>query len=357
MGLGALLRSAAETVRHTVELRRTGSEIAFLNQRWRHHGRRSGYLIDVGLGPSVARDDRLLPHPFVRWRMARTGEERWEQTRLLWLSLALARTKLLHLVDGDFDAWAYAPRPSWLSTRITATFHQPVDRLGEIARAIRPGALDGIVCMSGPQLPLLERLVPPGRCVFIPHGVDTEFFAPKPEPEEKRPVVLSVGAHRRDFPTLIGVARTLRARRPEAVVRLIAPPAAADAVKRDGAAAVETLSGIGDEELLAQYRAAAVVLLPLEAATANNALLEAMACARPIVVTDLADLRDYATEAAAWFAPPGDVAAHADAVLALLDDPERRARMAAEARAEALGLAWPAVRARALAFFRDVIAS
>jgi glycosyltransferase involved in cell wall biosynthesis len=198
-------------------------------------------------------------------------------------------------------------------------------------------------------------LVAPGRCVFIPHGVETEFFRPAPDTDRHhQPVLLSVGAHRRDFATLISAARAIRARRPDTVVRLVAPKAAADVVLRDAGGFVEVLSGISDEELLAQYQAATLLFLPLEAATANNALLEAMACALPSVISDVPDLHDYVTDEAAVFCARGDAEAHVSAAIALLEDPARCARMGRAARVQAEALAWPKVRARAQAFFHAV---
>ncbi|HTO70138.1 MAG TPA: glycosyltransferase [Myxococcota bacterium] len=357
MGLGALVASAGAAAVHLAKLARMRPRIVFLNQRWRHHGQRSGYLIDSGLGPNLPRDDRFLPHPLVRRHIERTGDVHWERRWLLWAGVAAAGARLVHVVDGDFDTWAYAPRPAWLRARFTATFHQPVDRLAELAAGLRPGQLDAIVCMSRHQVPHLQHLVPPGRCVFLPHGVETEFFRPASDTDLRRPLVLlSVGAHRRDLPTLAAAARLVRARRPDSVVRLVAPQAAAERVRSLAGGDVEVLSGICDEALLAQYRAAALVFLPLEAATANNALLEGMACGLPTVVTDVPDLRDYVTEEAACFCAPGDAEAHAQAALALLDDPARRARMGAAARAQAEALAWPVIRARALELFESVIA-
>ncbi|MFI5315526.1 MAG: glycosyltransferase [Myxococcota bacterium] len=357
MEVGQWLGALGATGRHLAETRRRRAPLVFLDQRWAHHGRRSGYLIAGDLGPTLSRFDRVLPRRLVRAWSERSGDPHWEERWLLWASLALGGARLVHVVDGDFDRWAYAPRPHWLRTRVTATFHQPIDRLAEVTRSIRPGALDGIVCMSRAQIPLLEHLVAPGRCVFIPHGVETEFFRPADEPDPRRPpLLLSVGAHRRDFATLVSAARAIRARRTEVIVRLIAPQPAADAVRRDAGGALEVLSGISDEELRAQYQAAALLLLPLEAATANNALLEAMACGRPSVISDIADLRDYATGEAAVFCARGDSEAHAAGALALLGDRERCARMGLAARRQAESLAWPLIRARAGEFFRSVAA-
>ena len=53
---------------------------------------------------------------------------------------------------------------------------------------------------------------------------------------------------------------------------------------------------------------------PLTDATANNALLEALACGTPVVATDIGGIRYYAGQGpAAVLTPPGDAAAAAEA--------------------------------------------
>ncbi|MFQ3634125.1 glycosyltransferase, partial [Roseiflexus sp.] len=53
--------------------------------------------------------------------------------------------------------------------------------------------------------------------------------------------------------------------------------------------------------------------------------VEAMAAARPVVLTDVGGCRDLVTPGVeGWLAPPGNVAALATALLEALDDPERQ---------------------------------
>jgi glycosyltransferase involved in cell wall biosynthesis len=48
------------------------------------------------------------------------------------------------------------------------------------------------------------------------------------------------------------------------------------------------------------------LLLPLLDSTANNGLLEGMACGLPVIITDVGGVRDYAKENFADFVLPGD---------------------------------------------------
>jgi glycosyltransferase involved in cell wall biosynthesis len=260
---------------------------------------------------------------------------------------------VLHLVDGDFDTWVYSCRARWLHTKISATFHQPVDKLGSIVSQLRPGMLDGIVCVSRNQMPYLSPLVPYGRCVFIPHGVDTDFFYP----EEARsshaaPLLLAVGTHRRDFNTLFRAVKIIKARRPHVRFRIIGNVQSVASIPRDDA--IETVSNVSDEVLRASYREASLLFLPLEQASANNALLESMACGLPAVITDLPAVRDYTSEDAAILCPFGDASAHAEAALALLDDSSRRIEMGRAAYALAGAYAWPKVRQEVGSFLASI---
>jgi glycosyltransferase involved in cell wall biosynthesis len=109
---------------------------------------------------------------------------------------------------------------------------------------------------------------------------------------------------------------------------------------------VELVTDLSDEQLLEEYRRAWVVLLPLIDATANNSLLESMACGVPVVVSDVGGIRDYAGPESGALCPPRDAQAHGAAAIELLLDSPRREAAGRAARARAEICAWPMVRAQ-----------
>ena len=88
------------------------------------------------------------------------------------------------------------------------------------------------------------------------------------------------------------------------------------------------------EDVREVWRRAAIAVLPSTYGEGlPKALLEAAACARPIVATDMPGCREIARPGeTGLLVPPHDVEAHAEALAALAADPECRQRMGRDAR-------------------------
>jgi len=94
---------------------------------------------------------------------------------------------------------------------------------------------------------------------------------------------------------------------------------------------------------------------PLNDISSFNKIVEYMAIGRPIVAFDLREIR-ISAETAAAYAPANDVAAFGDAVVDLLDAPQRRRDMGAAGRHRfETALAWEHQEARLLALYRDLL--
>jgi phosphatidyl-myo-inositol alpha-mannosyltransferase len=92
------------------------------------------------------------------------------------------------------------------------------------------------------------------------------------------------------------------------------------------------------------YANADIYACPTTRASFGITLLEAMACATPVVCSDIDGFRDLVTNGSeAIMARAGDARDLADALVRLLDDDVLRARMGAAGRELAERYAWPMI--------------
>jgi glycosyltransferase involved in cell wall biosynthesis len=325
---------------------------ALVVQRAGHHAGASGYhqlakhLVAGGTAVEVT-------HHFPRrgtWRVtrplvARSGLTWYGQDACLtevWAAAITAwRHPVLHFLQGENSYRYAAVVPGNPRRRLVATLHLPPSIFRSyVIPTQHLERLDAVIVLARNQLALLDGLRSPPTAFVVPHGIDVDFFRP-PNIVPRDGPCLVVGQWLRDVATLKVVVREVRRATPSAGFRLILP---ADAVEHwRHRAGVEVLTGLDDLALRRSYQEAALLLMPLRDCTANNAVLEAMACGLPIVTTDVGGIRDYVDESCACLLPPGKPAAMAEAVLDLLGDPERRAAMGRASRARAEALAWPLV--------------
>jgi glycosyltransferase involved in cell wall biosynthesis len=172
-----------------------------------------------------------------------------------------------------------------------------------------------------------------------------------------RPAVLAVGrlTEQKGLDTLLAAARLWRGRSPEPVLAI-----AGDGPQAAGLAAAAARSGV-DLTLLgprgdvpALLAAADVVAVPSRWEARALVVQEAMRAGRPIVASRVGGIPALTGEDAAILVPPGDAGQLAAAVLAVLDDPGRAARLGAAARSRAAALPGPADAVTAvLAVYQD----
>jgi glycosyltransferase involved in cell wall biosynthesis len=85
--------------------------------------------------------------------------------------------------------------------------------------------------------------------------------------------------------------------------------------------------------------------------------VEAAACGRPVLGTDVVGVRDAAPAAAhGWLVPPDDVPALAEGMATLAGDPALRHRLGAQGQVWAAGFTWDALAARQEEVYKDVLA-
>jgi len=179
-----------------------------------------------------------------------------------------------------------------------------------------------------------------GHVHHIPLGA---YVSPEalPYPDPPREDILFFGsvAPFKGLPVLLEAFERLQRHRPQVTLTIAGgdhprfPGYSASLQRATGAgpSGVRWLGARPESELRALFAQARVVALPYLATTgASSVLYRAATYGRAVVASDLVDLRAAAEEAqlAVDYVPPGDPAALAEALAALLADPARQAAQA-----------------------------
>jgi glycosyltransferase involved in cell wall biosynthesis len=174
-------------------------------------------------------------------------------------------------------------------------------------------------------------------------GVDLARFQPLPEPEGDGVTVALVGRMLRDKGVLDAAAAVRRLREEGLSISLLlaGPPdpdnqGSLDAAELQALASEPGIEWLGPvEDVRRVWRRAAIAVLPTTYGEGlPKALIEAAACARPVVATDVAGCREIVRPGeTGLLVPPHDVEALAAALAALARDPVRRRRLGEAGRA------------------------
>ena len=159
-----------------------------------------------------------------------------------------------------------------------------------------------------------------------------------------RPAVLAVGrlAEQKGLDTLVAAARRWQDRVPVPVLAIAGEgPLAARLAAEAGRTGVD-LTLLGHRaDVPALLAAADVIAVPSRWEARALVVQEAMRAGRPIVASRVGGIPALTGEDAAILVPPGDAGQLAAAILAVLDDPGRAARLSAAARDRAAALPGP----------------
>lgn len=209
---------------------------------------------------------------------------------------------------------------------------------------------DGLIAVAPEVKESILATMPgiaPDKIAVIPNGVDTRRYQRRGDraatraalglsPEERAVAVVATFKEQKGHRYLIEAAAHLRDDYPQARYLLIGDGELRAALERQIAAAglQATFRLLGTRpDVPALLAAADLFVLPSLWEGLPMALIEAMAAGLPVVATDVSGTRGVMRDGeTGLLVPPGDATALAQAMAALLAEPERAAQMGAAAR-------------------------
>jgi glycosyltransferase involved in cell wall biosynthesis len=214
------------------------------------------------------------------------------------------------------------------------------------------------------------------RIHVVPHGSFTHFTTGSLDqklsrkmlglPENAR-IVLFFGEirHEKGLIYLIRATQAIRARIPDLCLVIAGRPRHIEMseclteIETAGLkdVVITRLQHIEDNLVEAYFSSADLVVLPYLAITQSGVLFEAMTAGRPVVATDVGALGPTVQESqAGYVVPPGQVQPLAEAIVAVLQQPDVAQQMAQNGRRAALDMySWARCAQKTMAVYRELL--
>ncbi|MFE9902508.1 glycosyltransferase [Streptomyces achromogenes] len=210
---------------------------------------------------------------------------------------------------------------------------------------------DRVVCVSAAERATGLRAGVRATYRVVPNGIDTTRFSPAPAASPAfppadgdraegeagpagRPLVVCVGrlCRQKGQDVLLRAWEAVLHTLPQARLALVGDGPDHEVLRRRAHPSVEFTGAVTD--VVPWYRAADLVVLPSRWEGMALAPLEALGCARPVVLTDVDGARESLPQALAphCLVPPSDSVALARAITALLSDPPLRVALGVQGR-------------------------
>jgi len=266
---------------------------------------------------------------------------------------ALLKSETINV--GTFHAFHTKPRTYWLGKPI---FQRWIKRL------------HGKIAVSEPALEYVSTHVPGDYCI-IPNGIDTEHFCAAGQRREEfnddKINILFVGRleRRKGLAFLLNACANVKCSFPNFRLIVVGP---GTVLRRRYNSMVEDLGLTDDviftgyvsgEELPSYYRSADIFCAPsTEGESFGIVLLEAMACGKPVVASNI---EGYATVLGngdeGLLVPPKNEVALAEGLLKLLNDKSTRISMGKKGLIKAEKYSWPNVTRQVVNYYNQLLKS
>lgn len=322
--------------------------IVHITTRMRHHSLHSGYdrlsdyilcekfnsgWVSKSLGLIPSRLWGLLLRKRNLYLVPELKREIDLQIRTLFRS-----DSIFHFLYGENDFRRFCPQGK---SKLFITYHFPPEKYSQyFTRPPNLKRVNAIIVVGSNQADYFARWIPKEKILFIPHGIDTEYYMPG-ENEVRDHKILFVGTHLRDFDVLKGVIERIEQLSINLSFTIVT-------FKENwkifqGLNKIELLADVTEAKLLQLYQNHAALFLPLIDGTANNTLLEAAACGLPIITTDVGGVRDYLDDESAIILRSKKIDTVVSTIMDILNDVRKRKELASNARQKMFTYDWKVI--------------
>lgn len=214
-----------------------------------------------------------------------------------------------------------------------------INRIGDPISAMHTRRVlreaDFLVTVSGDlRLKAVAMGAPPERTRAVINGCDLSIFYVRDRLEARRKLHIDQAAEvvvymgrmdvRKGLLELVEAAASLHSERPNLHVYLVGEgpdkPLIESAIQAHNAASyIHTLPGCAFDDVAVWMAAADLVTLPSYMEGCPNVVLEALACGRPVVATNVGGIPEILSSESGELVPPRDSAALAQALVSVLD--------------------------------------
>jgi glycosyltransferase involved in cell wall biosynthesis len=201
-------------------------------------------------------------------------------------------------------------------------------------RSLRHMGITRVLVHSRAQLKIAIGLLgfTQSSAAFVPYYADARFWRPQPVLPQR--LIVSAGREHRDYATLAAAVKDLPVATVIAAGSLFSPTAPCRLPKAmPPNVSIGMRSPFELRELYAQAEVVVVPLIPTDFQAGVTTILEAMAMAKPVVVTATDGQRDIVIDGETGIlVPPHDALALGGTLRRLLADPAERRRLGTNAR-------------------------
>lgn len=344
--------------------------VTCLIKRWQHHTISGGYdHLASAVGAKVIKRHEfrkvilreMSKKTWNRW--SNTGAylehyqfEDWFAEQQLVFRCSVNPPDVVHVLYGDEQLDFLLRWRRLLRCPLVVSFHRPAARIAkrfEYFQRNEIKGIDAVIVLASSEVSAFQRWFGTDKVVYVPHGIETDRFLPgNHDPMHHKLKLLFVGHHMRDWDVLHRVIDQICGCNIDIHFDAVVPSEYFPYFT--GCSNVTLHSQISETKLIELYRSADALFLPVTDATANNAVLEALACGLPVITTDIGGMPDYVSNQAGWLLPRGRVEPNVELIKQLFADRAIARARREKARERALKFDWQSIATRLLAIYSAV---